>query len=81
MVVYPDAVALNWNDGRKASSIPSQAQQVDDVAFVAAMIRELEGRRPIDPKRIFAAGFSNGGIFVHFLANELSSRIAAIDWA
>jgi polyhydroxybutyrate depolymerase len=78
IAVYPDALALNWNDGRNASSIPSQAQQVDDVAFVAAMIREIEGRRSIDPKRIFAAGFSNGGIFVHYLANQLSARIAAI---
>ncbi len=78
VVVYPDAIAQNWNDGREAAAIDSQAQQVDDVAFVAAMIHDIESRNRIDAKRIFAAGFSNGGIFVHYLASRLAEKIAGI---
>jgi polyhydroxybutyrate depolymerase len=32
----------------------------------------------VDPKRVFSAGFSNGGMLSHRLACELSDRIAAI---
>lgn len=33
---------------------------------------------PIDPRRIYATGISNGGIFSHDLAARMSTRIAAI---
>jgi polyhydroxybutyrate depolymerase len=78
IAVYPDALDENWNDGRAARSIPSQAKNVDDVAFTAAVIDAIAHEHPIDPKRIYAAGFSNGGIFVHLLAEKLTSRLAAI---
>jgi polyhydroxybutyrate depolymerase len=78
VAVYPDAISRNWNDGREAGAILSQLNRVDDVAFVGAMIRALKQTRRIDPNRIFAAGFSNGGIFVHYLASQLSEPLAAI---
>lgn len=78
IAVYPDAISQNWNDGREAASILSQLNKVDDVSFVSAMIREISSKHPVDPKRIHAAGFSNGGIFVHYLASHLSGQFAAI---
>jgi polyhydroxybutyrate depolymerase len=78
IAVYPDAISQNWNDGREASAISSQFHKVDDVAFVDAMIRRMEAEHSIDTKRIYAAGFSNGGIFVHYLASHLSAALAAI---
>jgi polyhydroxybutyrate depolymerase len=55
---------------------------VDDVGFVSDMIDEIMIDYCIDPKRIFAAGFSNGGGMSIRLACELSvvsdHRIAAI---
>lgn len=78
IAAYPDAVSKNWNDGREASAIFSQFTKVDDVAFVSAAIRAINRGHRIDPARIFAAGFSNGGIFVHFLASRLSDQLAAI---
>ena len=43
-----------------------------------ALIDELSKLLKIDPKRVYATGFSNGAIFAYRLACELSDRIAAI---
>lgn len=73
IVVYPQGVDRHWNDGR--STIRNK---VDDVAFVRAMIDAVERDHAVDPARVYAAGISNGGIFVERLACDLSDRIAGI---
>lgn len=78
IVVYPDGMYKTWNDGRASEVSRAHREQIDDVSFVAAMIDALAGEYSIDAKRIFATGISNGGIFSHYLAAHLSSRIAAI---
>jgi len=55
-----------------------ELKNVNDVAFVNAMLNDLEGRFSIDKKKIYATGFSNGAILSHFLGCQLSERIAAI---
>jgi polyhydroxybutyrate depolymerase len=78
IVAYPDAIGHEWNDGREARRIRSQATHVDDVAFVEAVITQISGLRRVDTNRIYAAGFSNGGIFAHYLGSKLADRLAAI---
>ena len=56
----------------------AQKNNVDDVGFVNALLDELAGKYPIDPKRIYATGLSNGAIFCHFLAAAPGNRFAAI---
>jgi polyhydroxybutyrate depolymerase len=51
---------------------------VDDVAFINALIDKLMVDYPVDPKRIYATGMSNGGMMAHRLGIELSDRFAAI---
>ena len=51
---------------------------VDDVLFVSDMIDSLNGKYNIDNTRIFASGFSNGGLMVYDLACKLSHRVAAV---
>src|SRR5262249_34152583 len=46
--------------------------------FVRAILDQLELHFGIDPRRIYAAGFSNGGGLVFRLGVELSDRLAAI---
>lgn len=75
IVVYPDAYVDNWNDGRNATCID---QSQDDVAYVSALIDAVSQHYSINTSRIFACGVSNGGIFCHYLASRLSSRIKAI---
>ncbi len=78
LVAYPDGVGNNWNDGREAPGIKAQRDKVDDVRFISQMIDAVGKVHPVDPKRIFATGISNGGIFSHYLGANLSTRIAAI---
>lgn len=56
----------------------AQTQDIDDVAYARAVIDDLETRNPIDPGRIFATGFSNGGMMAHRLACGLADRLAGI---
>jgi polyhydroxybutyrate depolymerase len=67
-----------WNAGNCCELAAQVNTNVDDVGFVRAMIDAVSQQLCIDPKRIFAAGFSNGGMLAHRLACELSDKIAAI---
>jgi polyhydroxybutyrate depolymerase len=71
IVAYPDGIDRGWNDGR----FPYGA---DDLGFVAALQNDLERRYPIDVKRVYATGFSNGAIFSNYLACNQADRFAAI---
>jgi polyhydroxybutyrate depolymerase len=49
-----------------------------DVRFVSDLIDKLEAEYNIDPARIYANGFSNGGGMAFVLSCQLSDRIAAV---
>jgi len=49
-----------------------------DVRFISEMIDKPEGEYNIDPARIYANGFSNGGGMAFVLSCTLSERIAAV---
>jgi polyhydroxybutyrate depolymerase len=82
LVVYPDGTGplrdrfLTWNGGSCCGS--AAAYQVDDVAFVRALLDDLKARIAYDPARVYATGLSNGAMMSYRLAAELSDRIAAI---
>lgn len=76
VVVYPDGIGRTWNGGGCCG--PAVEQNIDDVGFVSALIDHLEAELCLDRKRVYAGGMSNGAIFSHRLACELSERLAAI---
>jgi polyhydroxybutyrate depolymerase len=78
VAVYPDGFGGNWNDGREFNVSRAHRLHIDDVGFVSALIDAVSSAYSIDPKRVFATGISNGGIFSHYLGARLSNRIAAI---
>jgi polyhydroxybutyrate depolymerase len=78
LVAFPEGVEKNWNDGREFTSSRAHRDHVDDVAFVTALIDAIGRAHAVDPRRVYATGISNGGIFAHYLAAHLSARIAAI---
>lgn len=78
LVAYPDGVGKQWNDGRDVADFETFKEHVDDVAFVSDLIDGIGKDHAVDPKRVFATGISNGGIFSHYLGARLSGRIAAI---
>ena len=75
IVVYPEAVEGNWNDGRGEKTMKSHRENIDDVKFILALVDSIDG---VDPKRVYATGASNGGMMSHRLGIEATDRIAAI---
>ena len=51
--------------------------KVDDISFVNNLIDHLQQVRNIDSSRIYATGFSKGGILTQALSCQLSDKIAA----
>lgn len=76
LVVYPQGRSTSWNAGTCCGS--SSSLMVDDVGFIEAMLDAIEAAYCVDTRRVFSAGFSNGGMLSHRLACEVSDRIAAI---
>lgn len=78
IVVYPNGTGplRSWNADISVGSV--HHSRVDDVGFIDALIDTLIANYAIDTLRIYAAGFSNGGMMAYRLACELSDRIAAI---
>ncbi len=78
LVVYPEGVNKHWNDGRRSEKFRDQDRKIDDVAWIARLLTELQKNERIDPRRIYAMGVSNGGMFTLRLAVELSDRFDAV---
>ncbi len=51
---------------------------VDDDAYLISMLDDIESKYPIDRKRIYFVGHSNGGFMSYRMACKHSDRIAAI---
>jgi polyhydroxybutyrate depolymerase len=77
-IVYLEGTGLirTFNAGACCGSAQSLA--VDDVSYAAAVLQDVVDDFPIDAARVFATGFSNGGMMSHRLACELSDRIAGV---
>lgn len=56
----------------------SLLNKVDDVGFIRKLVAELAKTIPLDAKRIFATGMSNGGMLCHRLGAEAADVFAAI---
>jgi polyhydroxybutyrate depolymerase len=78
LVAYLEGIDKSWNDGRGDPSNNAAKENVDDLAFVMAMLDAIGKEHQIDPRRIYATGISNGAIFSHYLAANHADKIAAI---
>ncbi|HTO53619.1 MAG TPA: PHB depolymerase family esterase [Myxococcota bacterium] len=67
---------LSWNAG--ACCGWPREQGVDDVGFVRAVVEDVARALPIDRRRVYAAGLSNGGMLAFRLACEASDLFAAV---
>jgi polyhydroxybutyrate depolymerase len=76
IVAYPEGIANSWNAGDCCGD--AWTNSVDDVQFTRDLLAAIENDYCIDPKRIFATGFSNGGFFAHRLGCEMSDVFGAI---
>lgn len=78
IVLYPEPIENVWNDGRGVQTFYSQANRVDDVGFLSTLIRRVVRDHKGDRRRVYIAGFSNGGLMAQRAACELSGQVAAV---
>jgi polyhydroxybutyrate depolymerase len=76
IVAYPQGVVgpdhrTGWDTG------PARNPQSNDLRFVSDLLNYLQSTLCIDPTRIYATGFSNGGGMTNELACKMADRIAA----
>ncbi len=79
VLVYPQGSDLNgsphWNAALKGGDNKSNA---DDLGFIEALINKLSNQNLIDNKRVYAIGYSNGGMMSYALGCYKSDLISAI---
>jgi polyhydroxybutyrate depolymerase len=76
IVVYPDAEPgpagrQNWNDCRP------QQDGVQDVRFLAKLIKTLANQHRVDPRRVLVTGMSNGGMMTLRMAAQRPRLVSA----
>jgi len=80
-VVYPNGFGLfgflqHWNAGHCCGK--AAADGIDDVGFLVEVIEDVKKRLPIDPKRVYMVGFSNGGMLALRFAAEKTNTLSAL---
>lgn len=78
LIVYPDGVGRSWNDGRADPQSEAAQKNVDDIAFLRAVVADVEKKHPVNRARVFATGMSNGGLLSYRLACDASDFVAAV---
>jgi polyhydroxybutyrate depolymerase len=82
LVAYPDAttgalgLGADWNAGECCGA--AHDGDVDDVGFLRALVRALGREMPVDRRRIYVAGFSDGARMAYRAACELDAQVAAV---
>ncbi|OKH52227.1 hypothetical protein NIES2101_15485 [Calothrix sp. HK-06] len=71
IAVYPDGIDHKWHLSK------NNTNNIDDIAFVNNLINHLQQIRNIDTAKIYATGFSKGGILTQALACTMSDKFAA----
>ncbi len=71
-VAYPDAIKGEWNDCRRTGTSLSKTENVDDVAFINAVIARFT------PGKVGLFGYSNGGQMALKLAFVEPEKFAAV---
>jgi polyhydroxybutyrate depolymerase len=83
IVVYPQGLPTSGYLGDARGMLPGWQHNPGenenrDLKFVDAMIETLSNKYPIDPDRVYATGFSNGGFFCYLLWAERPQTFAAV---
>jgi polyhydroxybutyrate depolymerase len=76
VVIYPNAVAGEWNDG-SAESVQWGAGSYDDAGFLRALVAHLVRTSFSDRARVYVTGYSNGGVMAFRLTCETDGIFAA----
>jgi polyhydroxybutyrate depolymerase len=81
LIAHPDGLVDSkgsrfWNADDACCNFDNRA--VDDVAYLNAVVDDVETHYNVDPKQVYVVGHSNGGFMAHRLACDTTPRFAAI---
>jgi polyhydroxybutyrate depolymerase len=76
LIVYALAELLPGNEGEWQLNTSSESRQ--DIAYIEAIIDQIDSRFSLDNNKIYATGYSLGSMFTYELACHLSDRFAAL---
>ncbi len=75
VVAYPAGYGGAWNATCCGGAV---ASNINDIGFIRQMIDDIGIIVPVDSKRIYATGFSNGALLTYRIACEMSDTFAAV---
>ena len=75
IAVYPDAYEKYWNDCRATGDYAARQLDIDDTGYIRSLLAFLQKQHGIDPGRVFAVGYSDGGQMSLRLAMETPELI------
>lgn len=76
IVAYPKSEQVEWNEGCDCNI--AHRLSADDLGFTQNVVNDIRQRHNIIEGEIYAAGFSQGGLFVQNLACNLSDTFKAV---
>jgi polyhydroxybutyrate depolymerase len=77
VVAYPDGVGRSWNAGGGCCGAAA-ARGTPDAAFIEAVVADASRVLPVEPRRVYLVGYSNGGKLAYRLACSRPTLFAAI---
>ncbi len=78
IVVYPQGLGGQWNDGRDVKQSRAHRLKIGDTGFIRKMLAAIKAKYRINKKRIYACGISNGGFMSMRLACDMPEELAAV---
>lgn len=75
-LLLPEGFKRTWNAG--SCCAPATREGINHVQVIRAMVHAVEKRLEIDSGRVYATGYSNGGMMAYRLACQASDIITAI---
>jgi len=75
ILIFPNAINKSWNVGKGMGSINTK---VDDKAFLAKLLAVLPEKHPINKKKIYSMGFSNGAQMAALAYCFFGDKVAAV---
>ena len=79
VVAYPDGIGKSWNTTADCCGKAGR-DNVDDIGFISAVVRDVMGSNSIDPARTFVTGHSNGAVMALRMAcnTDLFAAVEAV---
>jgi len=78
IVIYPQGIDNSWHDGRTGDHSTAVRENINDIGYFSVLIDEIQKKYPINKKKVFTCGISNGGFMSARLACEMGNQISGV---